>query len=60
MLYVKFKLRSEAISINLQSKLEHMNKLKRPVYTFVKTDKEANIKWGVRHYVPRISEIKVN
>lgn len=27
--------------------------LNKPVYTFVKTDKHANIKWGVRHYVPR-------
>ncbi|GAB1861955.1 hypothetical protein CAJAP_03034 [Camponotus japonicus] len=27
--------------------------LNKPVYTFVKTDKYANIKWGVRHYVPR-------
>ncbi|CAL1673049.1 unnamed protein product [Lasius platythorax] len=27
--------------------------LTKPVYTFVKTDKNANIKWGVRHYVPR-------
>lgn len=23
------------------------------VFTFVKSDKNANIKWGVRHYVPR-------
>jgi len=27
--------------------------LNKPVYTFVKTDKHANIKWGVRHYIPR-------
>lgn len=27
--------------------------LNKPVYTFVKTDKHANIKWGVRHYVLR-------
>lgn len=29
-----------------------------PVYTFVKTDKNANIKWGVRHYIPRMPRSK--
>ena len=28
-----------------------------PVYTYLKTDKDANIKWGVRHYIPRASRI---
>lgn len=27
-----------------------------PVYTFVKTDDLANVKWGVRFYVPRKSQ----
>lgn len=27
--------------------------LNKPIYTFVKTDKHANIKWGVRYYIPR-------
>lgn len=26
-----------------------------PIYTYIKTDENANIKWGVRHYIPRAS-----
>lgn len=51
---------NKSISTYFLSKLEQMNKLRKPVYTFVKTDKEANIKWGVRHYVPRATDIKNN
>ncbi|KAK2584864.1 hypothetical protein KPH14_002462 [Odynerus spinipes] len=50
----------KSIPSNLPPKLEQINKGRGPVYTFVKTDKEANIKWGVHHYVPRTTEIKIN
>lgn len=32
-------------------KRDHGHGVTGPVHTFVKTDKHANFKWGVRHHV---------
>jgi hypothetical protein len=32
-------------------KKQKTHKTTGPVHTYVKTDKKANVKWGVRHYV---------
>lgn len=45
-------------SLNGQDELDHIQGRKvagsvGPVHTYVKTDKQANFKWGVRNYVGR-------
>ncbi|CAG9767302.1 unnamed protein product [Ceutorhynchus assimilis] len=35
----------------IRDKREHGHGITGPVHTFVKTDKHANFKWGVRHHV---------
>ncbi|KAG7206535.1 hypothetical protein KM043_003878 [Ampulex compressa] len=37
-----------------QPTIERKDVANGSVYTFVKTDRLANIKWGVRHFIPRI------
>lgn len=39
---------------NIRRKIKQKNVASGPTYSFLKTDKHANIKWGVRHYIPRI------
>lgn len=38
-------------SLQYRPKREHHEGSVGPVHTFVKTDKHANFKWGVRHHV---------
>lgn len=36
---------------DIRPKREHHHGVTGPVHTFVKTDKNAHFKWGVRHHV---------
>lgn len=38
-------------------KTRQKNMINGPTYTFLKTDKHANIKWGVLYYIQRAPKI---
>ncbi|KAK9878774.1 hypothetical protein WA026_023754 [Henosepilachna vigintioctopunctata] len=42
---------NDGINFDPRYKREHSDGITGPVHTYVKTDKHANFKWGVRHHV---------
>lgn len=40
-------------SNNVEWKIKQKYITNGPIYTYLKTDKNANIKWSVRHYISR-------
>ncbi|CAG9864471.1 unnamed protein product, partial [Phyllotreta striolata] len=43
--------KGDALASFRRGKRDHGHGVTGPVHTFVKTDKHANFKWGVRHHV---------